>query len=102
MDDGDITSEAHLEDDVDTPEVEDEMTLKAFQRSAYMLKPRKQFKRYSPDDYANKGKNLVAGGSRVSRMRGMDDEDEDDDELDEPEPVVRRNKLASKRGRGPK
>ena len=81
------------------------MTLKAFQRSAYMLKPRKEFRRYSPNDYA-KGKNPVAGGSSLSRMRSMDDEDDDDDddELDEPEPfvVVRRKKLASKRGRGPK
>ncbi|KAE8789791.1 mutator protein [Hordeum vulgare] len=104
MDDGDITSAAHLEDDVDTPEVADEMTLKAFQRSAYMLKPRKEFRRYSPDDYAHKGKNPVVGGSRLSRMRSMDDEDDDEDgdELDEPEPVVRRKKLASKRGRGPK
>ncbi|KAE8789552.1 mutator protein [Hordeum vulgare] len=87
MDDGDITSGAHLEDDVDTPEVEDGMTLKAFQRFAYMLKPRKGIKRYTPEDYANKGKNLVAGGSRmrddVTRMRGMDDDDDDDDELDE-------------------
>ncbi|KAE8821060.1 Disease resistance protein RPM1 [Hordeum vulgare] len=98
MGDGDITSASHLEDDVDTPEVEDEMTLKAFQRSAYTLKPRKEFKRYSPDDYAHKGKNPVAGGSRLSMMRSMDD----GDELDEPEPLVRRKKLASKRGRGPK
>ncbi|KAE8803039.1 mutator protein [Hordeum vulgare] len=82
--------------------VEDEMTLKAFQHSAYMMKPKKEFKRYSPDDYAHKGKNTVAGGSRLSRMRSMDDEDDDDDELDEPEPLVRRKKLASKRGRGPK
>ncbi|KAE8806823.1 mutator protein [Hordeum vulgare] len=86
--------------------VADEMTLKAFQRSAYMLKPRKEFRWYSPDDYAHKGKNPVAGGSSLSRMRSMDDEDDDDDdnELDEPEPfvVVRRKKLASKRGRGPK
>ncbi|KAE8791404.1 mutator protein [Hordeum vulgare] len=104
MDDGDITSRAHLEDDVDTPEVEDKITLKAFQCSAYMLKPRKEFKRYSPDDYAHKGKNPVVGGSCLSRMRSMDDEDDDDDddELDEPEPLVRRKKLASKRGRGPK
>uniref|UniRef100_A0A8I6X5S3 Uncharacterized protein n=1 Tax=Hordeum vulgare subsp. vulgare TaxID=112509 RepID=A0A8I6X5S3_HORVV len=104
MDDGDITSAAHLEDDVDTPEVAEEMTLKAFQRSAYMLKPRKEFRRYSPDDYTHKGKNPVVGGSRLSRMRSMDDEDDDEDgdELDEPEPVVRRKKLASKRGRGPK
>ncbi|KAE8772119.1 hypothetical protein D1007_55924 [Hordeum vulgare] len=106
MDDGDITSAANtqrnsLEDDVDTPEVADEMTLKAFQRSAYMLKPRKEFRRYSPDDYA-KGKNPVAGGSRLSRMRSMDDDD--DDELDDPEKfvVARRKKLASKRGRGSK
>ncbi|KAE8777978.1 hypothetical protein D1007_49206 [Hordeum vulgare] len=42
MDDGDITSAANtqrntVEDDVDTPEVADGMTLKAFQRSAYMF-----------------------------------------------------------------
>ncbi|KAE8821053.1 Disease resistance protein RPM1 [Hordeum vulgare] len=102
---GSHTQRNTLEDNVDTPEVADEMTLKAFQRSAYMLKPRKEFRRYSPDDYA-KGKNPVAGGSRLSRMRSMDDEDDDDDddELDEPEKfvVVRRKNLASKRGRGPK
>ncbi|KAE8770734.1 mutator protein [Hordeum vulgare] len=110
MDDGDITSTANtqrntVEDDVDTPEVADGMTLKAFQCSAYMLKPRKEFRRYSPDDYA-KGKNPVAGGSRLSRMRSMDDEDEDDDddESDDTEQfvVARRKKLVSKRGRGPK
>ncbi|KAE8805337.1 hypothetical protein D1007_18573 [Hordeum vulgare] len=110
MDDGDITSAANtqrntVEDDVDTPEVADGMTLKAFQRSAYMLKPRKEFRRYSPDDYA-KGKNPVAGGSRLSRMRSMDDEDEDDDddESDDTEQfvVARRKKLVSKRGRGPR
>ena len=77
------------------------MTLKAFQRSSYMLKPRKEFRRYSPDDYA-KGKNPVAGGSHLSRMRSMDDDD--DDESDDPEQFVvsRRKKLVSKRGRGPK
>ncbi|KAE8785493.1 hypothetical protein D1007_40841 [Hordeum vulgare] len=110
MDDGDITSAANTqrntqEDDVDTPQAADDMTLKAFQRSAYMLKPRKEFKRYSPDDYA-KGKNPVAGGSRFSRMRSMDDEveDDDDDQSDDPEQfvVARRKKLVSKRGRGPK
>ncbi|KAE8787809.1 mutator protein [Hordeum vulgare] len=110
MDDGDITSIANtqrntVEDDVDTPEVADGMTLKAFQRSAYMLKPRKEFRRYSPDDYAE-GKNPVAGGSHLSRMRSMDDEDEDDDddESDDTEQfvVARRKKLVSKRGRGPK
>ncbi|KAE8785268.1 mutator protein [Hordeum vulgare] len=85
--------------------VADGMTLKAFQCSAYMLKPRKEFRRYSPDDYA-KGKNPVAGGSRLSRMRSMDDEDDDDndDESDDPEQFVvsRRKKLVSKRGRGVK
>uniref|UniRef100_A0A8I6XE30 Aminotransferase-like plant mobile domain-containing protein n=1 Tax=Hordeum vulgare subsp. vulgare TaxID=112509 RepID=A0A8I6XE30_HORVV len=93
------------EDDVDTPQAADDMTLKAFQRSAYMLKPRKEFKRYSPDDYA-KGKNPVAGSSRLSRMRSREDEveDDDDDESDDPEQfvVARRKKLVSKRGRGPK
>ncbi|KAE8783703.1 mutator protein [Hordeum vulgare] len=94
-----------VEDDVDTPEVADGMTLKAFQRSTYMLKPRMEFRRYSPDDYA-KGKNPVARGSRLSRMRSMDDEDEDDDddESDDTEQfvVARRKKLVSKRGRDPK
>ncbi|KAE8777293.1 mutator protein [Hordeum vulgare] len=83
----------------------DDMTLKAFQRSAYMLKPRKEFKRYSPDDYA-KGKNPVAGSSRLSTMRSREDEveDDDDDESDDPDQfvVARRKKLVSKRGRGPK
>ncbi|KAE8790803.1 mutator protein [Hordeum vulgare] len=69
------------------------------------VEARKEFKRYSPDDYA-KGKNPVAGGSRLSRMRSMDDEveDDDDDESDDPEQfvVARRKKLVSKRGRGPK
>ncbi|KAE8767529.1 Disease resistance protein RPM1 [Hordeum vulgare] len=41
--------------------VENEMMLKTFQRSAYMLKHRKELKQYSPDDYAHKGKNPVAG-----------------------------------------
>ncbi|KAE8773139.1 mutator protein [Hordeum vulgare] len=110
MENSDITSVANtqrntVEDDVDTPEAADGMTLKAFQRSAYMLKPRKELRRYLPDDYA-KGKNPVAGGSRLSRMRSMDDEDEDDDddESDDTEQfvVARRKKLVSKRGRGPK
>ncbi|KAE8794312.1 mutator protein [Hordeum vulgare] len=71
-------------DSLTLEQVGDGMTLKAFQRSAYMLKPRKEFRWYSPDDYA-KGKNPVAGGSRLSRMRSMDDEDDDDDESDDPE-----------------
>ncbi|KAE8798108.1 mutator protein [Hordeum vulgare] len=91
-------------DDHDNPAADD-MTLKAFQRSAYMLKPRKEFKRYSPDDYA-KGKNLVAGSSRLSTMRSRENEveDDDDDESDDPDQfvVARRKKLVSKRGRGPK
>ncbi|KAE8787692.1 mutator protein [Hordeum vulgare] len=41
MDDGDITQRNTQEDDVDTPQAADDMTLKVFQRSAYMLKPRK-------------------------------------------------------------
>ncbi|KAE8815112.1 Disease resistance protein RPM1 [Hordeum vulgare] len=106
MDNGDITLGAHLEDDVDTPEVQDGMMLKDFKRSTYMLKPRKGIKRYTPEDYENKGKNPVAVVSRMikdmTRLRGMDDEDDDHDELHEPQPVVRRKKLASKRGRGHK
>ncbi|KAE8798255.1 mutator protein [Hordeum vulgare] len=105
MDDGDITQRNTQDDDVDTPQAADDMTLKAFQRSAYMLKPRKEVKRYSPDDYA-KGKNPVAGSSRLSTMRSREDEveDDDDDESDDPDQfvVARRKKLVSKRGRGPK
>ncbi|KAE8810369.1 mutator protein [Hordeum vulgare] len=105
MDDGDITQRNTQEDDVDTPQAADDMMLKAFQRSAYMLKPRKEFKRYSPDDYA-KGKNPVAGSSLLSTMRSREDEveDDDDDESDDPDQfvVARRKKLVSKRGRGPK
>ncbi|KAI4984876.1 hypothetical protein ZWY2020_017506 [Hordeum vulgare] len=106
----DDNDKAMMEDDFDWDSDneyvdEDDMTLKAFQRSAYMLKPRKEFKRYSPDDYA-KGKNLVAGSSRLSRMRSREDEveDDDDDESDDPDQfvVARRKKLVSKRGRGPK
>ncbi|KAE8814960.1 mutator protein [Hordeum vulgare] len=101
MDDGDITQRNTQDDDVDTPQAADDMTLKAFQRSAYMLKPRKEFKRYSPDDYA-KGKNPVAGSSRLSTMRSREDEveDDDDDESDDPDQfvVARRKKLVSKRG----
>ncbi|KAI4981468.1 hypothetical protein ZWY2020_021960 [Hordeum vulgare] len=105
MDDGDITQRNTQEDDADTHQAADDMTLKASQRSAYVLKPRKEFKRYSPDDYA-KGKNPVAGSSRLSRMRSREDEveDDDDDESDDPDQfvVARRKKLVSKRGRGPK
>ncbi|KAI4979235.1 hypothetical protein ZWY2020_015988 [Hordeum vulgare] len=60
MDDGDITQRNTQEDDADTHQAADDMTLKAFQRSAYVLKPRKEFKRYSPDDYA---KGRIRGGS---------------------------------------
>ncbi|KAE8774700.1 serine/threonine-protein phosphatase 7 [Hordeum vulgare] len=99
MDDGDITLGAHLEDDVVSPEVEDDMTLEAFQRSTYLLKPQRGIKRYTPKDYANKGKKSVFEVSRMTedviRMRDTDD----DDELEEPQPDVRK-KLPTKRGRG--
>ncbi|KAE8800555.1 mutator protein [Hordeum vulgare] len=103
MDGGDITSATHLEDDVFSPEVQNDMTLGDYQHSAYMLKPRRGFKRYSPTGYANKGKKPFSEGSRMTedmtRMRCMDDDN--DDELEELQPVVRR-KLPSKRGRGHK
>ncbi|KAE8789640.1 hypothetical protein D1007_36139 [Hordeum vulgare] len=66
MDDGDITSTAHLEDDVFSPEVQDDMTLEAFQRSSYLLKPGRGFKRYTPEDYVNKEKKSVSEGSRMT------------------------------------
>ncbi|KAE8818285.1 hypothetical protein D1007_03915 [Hordeum vulgare] len=101
MDDGDITSTAHLEDDVFSREVQDDMTLEAFERSAYMSKPRRGFKRFTPGDYMNKGKKPVSEGSRMTEdvtwMRGIDNNDDDDDELEDPQPVVRM-KLPSKRG----
>ena len=80
------------------------MTLDAFQRSAYMLKPRTGINRYTPEDFNDKGKKAVAEGSRMTRgmtrMRGMDDDDEEEIELEEPQPVVRKKKLATRRGRG--
>ena len=82
------------------------MTLDAFQRSAYMLKPRTGINRYTPEDFNNKGKKPVAEGSHMTRgmmrMRGMDDDDDDEEEieLEEPQPVVRKKKLDTKRGRG--
>ncbi|KAE8805348.1 hypothetical protein D1007_18587 [Hordeum vulgare] len=76
----------------------DDMMLESFQRPAYLLKPRRGIKRYTPEDDANKGKKPVYGGSHmiedVRRMRGMDNEDE----LEEPQPVVSK-KLPTKRGR---
>ena len=63
-----------------------------------MLKPRKGFTRYTPEDFTTRGKRALAGSSR---MASLEDDDESDEEEEEPEPVAppRRKKIASKRGR---
>ena len=77
------------------------MTLEDYQvRSAYMLKPRRNFKRFMPDDFTTKGKRVLEGSSR---MASLDDEAEEEEE-EAPHPVrpSMRKKIATKRGRGAK
>ncbi|KAE8786403.1 hypothetical protein D1007_39753 [Hordeum vulgare] len=96
------TSTTQLEDDdVVTQEVDDDMTLQDYQvRSAYFLKPRKEFKRLSPEDYNIRGKRAVGGSSWIV---SLDDDVNDDEEESElvPKSVApsTRKKIATKRGR---
>jgi hypothetical protein len=72
-------------------------------RSAYQLKPRKQFNRWTPDDFRNKGKaNVVEDEpprrSRATRRtRGLQYDDEDESQEEE---VTK--KIPPRRGRGPR
>jgi hypothetical protein len=73
------------------------MTLGTYQvRSAYELKPRKGFKKYTPEDFTQRGKRTVG----TSRMASLDD-------VEEPEPEPERvplprkvKKISNKRGGG--
>ena len=77
-------------------------------RSAIKLKPRREYKKYTPDDFTQKGKRAV----ETSRMAALDDSmDDDEDEEAEPQPervplprkvkktCVKNRGGASKRGR---
>ena len=77
-------------------------------RSAIKLKPRRAYKKYTPDDFTQKGKRAV----ETSRMAALDDYlDDDEDEEAEPQPErvplprkvkkisVKRGGGASKRGK---
>lgn len=71
-------------------------------RSAYMLKPRKAFHRYTPDDYTNKGKNKAVEDEaprRSGRRSRAIDYDDADEEVEE---EVTRAKKPPRRGRGPR
>ncbi|XBI21735.1 hypothetical protein VPH35_062827 [Triticum aestivum] len=95
-----------LEDEnvgVVTQEVADDMTLGTYQaRSAYELKPRKGIRRYTPEDFTQRGKRTVG----TSQMAALDDYlDDDVDDVEEPEPeqvpLPRKvKKISVKRGRG--
>lgn len=76
-------------------------------RSAYMLKPRRQFHRFSPSDYDNNGKNTAVEEERPRRsrrMRGIDYDDDEDDANEEDEVPQRKlmPKMPPRRGKGPK
>uniref|UniRef100_A0ACD5THH0 Uncharacterized protein n=1 Tax=Avena sativa TaxID=4498 RepID=A0ACD5THH0_AVESA len=106
---------AHLQDDVEDdttsanrsedelPHMENETEEEYRIRSAYQLKPRKQFNRWTPDDFRNKGKaNVVEDEpprrSRATRRtRGLQYDDEDESQEEE---VTK--KIPPRRGRGPR
>uniref|UniRef100_A0ACD5V8H8 Uncharacterized protein n=1 Tax=Avena sativa TaxID=4498 RepID=A0ACD5V8H8_AVESA len=106
---------AHLQDDVEDdttsairsedelPHMENETEEEYRIRSAYQLKPRRQFNRWTPDDFRNKGKaNVVEDEpprrSRATRRtRGLQYDDEDESQEEE---VTK--KIPPRRGRGPR
>ena len=68
-------------------------------RSAYVFKPRQPRRRYTPNDYDNRGNPKVVVGT--SRMASLDDEAEAeaDEEVQEEEPrPPRKKKIACKHG----
>ena len=64
-------------------------------RSAYVFKPRQPRRRYTPNDYDNRGNPKVVVGT--SRMASLDDEAEEEVEEEEARPN-RKKKIASGRG----
>ena len=61
------------------------MTLQEYQeRSAYMLRKRRSFRRYTPDDWRNKGK-----GKAMAETESSSEEEEEEPEPEpEPEPEI--------------
>uniref|UniRef100_A0ACD5XKF6 Uncharacterized protein n=1 Tax=Avena sativa TaxID=4498 RepID=A0ACD5XKF6_AVESA len=101
------TTVARTEDEM--PRMENEMEEDYQIRSAYLLKPRREFTRWTPEDFRNKGKaNVVEHEpprrSRASRrMRGLDyDDDEEEEEEAEEEEAAVTQKMALRRGRRPR
>ena len=62
-----------------------------------MLKPRKGFTQYTPEDFNTRGKRALAGSSR---MASLEDDDVNDEEEEVPVARPTRKKITSKRGRG--
>ena len=77
--------------------LQDNMTLEQYQvRSAYMLKPRRSYHRYTPEDWRDKGK------GKGKALEETESEAEEEEPVVEPEPEqFLRRKLRSKRGRRP-
>ena len=70
-------------------------------RSAYVFKPRQPRRRYTPNDYDNRGNPKVVVGT--SRMASLDDEAEEEAEAEEEvheeeARASRRKKIACKHG----
>ena len=72
-------------------------------RSAYVFKPRQPRRRYTPNDYDNRGNPKVVVGT--SRMASLDDEVEEEaeaeteEEVHEEEPrAPKKKKIACRRG----
>ena len=64
-------------------------------RSPYVFKPRQPRRRYTPNDYDNRGNPKVVVGT--SRMASLDDEAEEEVEEEEARPS-RKKKIASRCG----
>ena len=64
-------------------------------RSAYVLKPRQPRRRYTPNDFDNRGNPKVVVGT--SRMASLDDEAEEEVQEEEARPP-RKKKIACRRG----
>nr|XP_045089513.1 uncharacterized protein LOC109769390 [Aegilops tauschii subsp. strangulata] len=87
-DDGVATQEGH--------ELDDDMTLADAQlRSLYVFKPRQPRRRYTPNDFDNRGNPKVVVGTLW--MASLDDEAEEEVQEEEPRPP-RKKKIACRRG----
>ena len=64
-------------------------------RSPYVFKPRQPRRRYTPNDFDNRGNPKVVVGT--SRMTSLDDEAEEEVQEEEPRPP-RKKKIACRRG----